>query len=49
MLIEKYVQGGSGRASNIKFQNIEMENVENPIIIDQHYCDQDKPCKEEVS
>ncbi|XP_042054739.1 polygalacturonase-like [Salvia splendens] len=42
-------QGGSGRASNIKFQNIEMENVENPIIIDQHYCDQDKPCKEESS
>ncbi|KAL8494014.1 hypothetical protein ACS0TY_024986 [Phlomoides rotata] len=42
-------QGGSGSASNIKFQNIEMQNVENPIIIDQHYCDQDKPCKEKAS
>ncbi|RVW46924.1 Polygalacturonase [Vitis vinifera] len=38
-------QGGSGSASNIKFQNIEMHNVKNPIIIDQKYCDQDKPCK----
>ncbi|CAN1348791.1 unnamed protein product [Linum perenne] len=42
-------QGGSGSATNIKFQNIEMKNVENPIIIDQNYCDQDKPCKEEKS
>ncbi|KAI7998719.1 hypothetical protein LOK49_LG10G02927 [Camellia lanceoleosa] len=37
-------QGGSGSASNIKFQNVEMNNVANPIIIDQKYCDQDKPC-----
>ncbi|RVW46922.1 Polygalacturonase [Vitis vinifera] len=37
--------GGSGSASNIKFQNIEMHNVKNPIIIDQKYCDGDKPCK----
>ncbi|KAJ4822872.1 hypothetical protein Tsubulata_046049 [Turnera subulata] len=42
-------QGGSGSASNIKFQNIEMHNVTNPIIIDQNYCDQDKPCKEQKS
>lgn len=42
------VQGGSGIASNIKFQNIVMQNVANPIIIDQNYCDQDKPCKEQV-
>ncbi|GFY98232.1 pectin lyase-like superfamily protein [Actinidia rufa] len=41
-------QGGSGNASNIKFQNVEMHNVENPIIIDQNYCDQDKPCQEQV-
>ncbi|KAL4284023.1 hypothetical protein GQ457_16G022270 [Hibiscus cannabinus] len=34
-------QGGSGSASNIIFQNIEMFNVPNPIIIDQNYCDQD--------
>ncbi|KAK4839940.1 hypothetical protein QYF36_026117 [Acer negundo] len=42
-------QGGSGYARNIKFQNIEMTNVANPIIIDQRYCDQDKPCKEQSS
>ncbi|XVE61146.1 hypothetical protein DITRI_Ditri06bG0016600 [Diplodiscus trichospermus] len=42
-------QGGSGTASNIKFQNIEMDNVSNPIIIDQNYCDQDKPCKKQSS
>ncbi|MBA0684238.1 hypothetical protein Goari_025833 [Gossypium aridum] len=44
-----YEQGGSGSASNILFQNIEMYNVSNPIIIDQNYCDQDKPCKEQSS
>ncbi|XP_058205305.1 polygalacturonase [Rhododendron vialii] len=38
-------QGGSGSASNIKFQNVEMYNVSNPIIIDQHYCDQKTPCQ----
>lgn len=42
-------QGGLGSASNILFQNIEMNNVSNPIIIDQNYCDQDKPCKEQSS
>ncbi|XP_037497014.1 polygalacturonase [Jatropha curcas] len=42
-------QGGSGIANNIKFQNIEMYNVTKPIIIDQHYCDQHKPCKEQKS
>ncbi|KAG6694172.1 hypothetical protein I3842_09G036600 [Carya illinoinensis] len=40
-------QGGSGSAGNIKFQNVEMYNVTNPIIIDQSYCDQDKPCKKQ--
>ncbi|CAI8613985.1 unnamed protein product [Vicia faba] len=42
--------GGSGNASNIKFQNIEMDNVTNPIIIDQNYCDKKKkPCKKSNS
>ncbi|KAK4281876.1 hypothetical protein QN277_013322 [Acacia crassicarpa] len=41
--------GGSGSASNIKFQNIVMENVTNPIIIDQNYCDQKTPCKQQKS
>ncbi|KAK7285588.1 hypothetical protein RJT34_20364 [Clitoria ternatea] len=39
-------QGGSGSARNIQFQNIEMDNVTNPIIINQNYCDKKKkPCK----
>ncbi|GMI79647.1 ARABIDOPSIS DEHISCENCE ZONE POLYGALACTURONASE 2, polygalacturonase abscission zone A. thaliana [Hibiscus trionum] len=42
-------QGGSGTASNITFKNIEMNNVKNPIIIDQNYCDQSKPCEEQSS
>ncbi|CAK9140389.1 unnamed protein product [Ilex paraguariensis] len=42
-------QGGSGYAKNIKFQNIAMHNVTNPIIIDQNYCDQNKPCPEQYS
>jgi len=44
------MQGGSGSASDIKFQNIEMTNVTNPIIIDQNYCDKKKrPCQKAVS
>ncbi|KAF7824568.1 polygalacturonase [Senna tora] len=42
-------QGGSGYATNIKFLNIAMRNVTNPIIIDQNYCDQEEPCKEQES
>ncbi|CAL9236533.1 unnamed protein product [Arabidopsis halleri] len=38
----KTYQGGSGTASNIIFQNIQMDNVKNPIIIDQDYCDRSK-------
>ncbi|EXB53506.1 hypothetical protein L484_005936 [Morus notabilis] len=38
----------SGSANNIKFLNIELNNADNPIIIDQHYCDVKKPCKEQT-
>lgn len=37
-------QGGSGFASNIAFRNVLMDNVSNPIIIDQYYCDSQLPC-----
>ncbi|XP_041017298.1 probable polygalacturonase At1g80170 isoform X1 [Juglans microcarpa x Juglans regia] len=37
-------QGGSGFATDISFQNVLMENVSNPIIIDQYYCDSWLPC-----
>jgi polygalacturonase len=42
-------QGGSGYAKDITFQNIIMDNVQNPIIIDQNYCDSAKPCKDQQS
>ncbi|CAK9184876.1 unnamed protein product [Ilex paraguariensis] len=41
--------GGSGSASGIKFQNIDMHDVTNPIIIDQNYCDQAKSCPHKSS
>ncbi|PIA34536.1 hypothetical protein AQUCO_03700071v1 [Aquilegia coerulea] len=42
-------QGGSGMAKNIVFQNVVMNNVKNPIIIDQNYCDKNEQCKEQKS
>ncbi|XP_057862088.1 polygalacturonase-like [Cryptomeria japonica] len=32
-------QGGSGMASDITYENVQMEDVSNPIIINQFYCD----------
>lgn len=48
MFIFLELQGGSGYAKNIVFQNVVMRNVTNPIIINQSYCDQDNPCPEQV-
>ncbi|XP_062173708.1 polygalacturonase-like [Alnus glutinosa] len=42
-------QGGSGHAKNITFQNIEMHNVKNPIIINQYYCDRKGSCLDQAS
>lgn len=42
-------QGGSGFASQITFKDLWMENVSNPIIIDQYYCDSRLPCQNQTS
>ncbi|XP_057967156.1 probable polygalacturonase At1g80170 isoform X2 [Malania oleifera] len=42
-------QGGQGYASNIIFQNVFMENVSRPIIIDQYYCDSSLPCANQTA
>ncbi|GFP87771.1 polygalacturonase [Phtheirospermum japonicum] len=42
-------QGGSGIARNIEFEDIEMRNVSNPIIINQNYCDKNKKCQRQAS
>ncbi|XP_048142103.1 polygalacturonase-like [Rhodamnia argentea] len=44
----KISHGGSGSAGNIKFQNIEMHDVSNPIIAEQSYHDQDEPCRQQI-
>ncbi|KAK6930994.1 Glycoside hydrolase, family 28 [Dillenia turbinata] len=42
-------QGGSGYARAIRFENVRMEDVENPIIIDQFYCDSPTTCKNQTA
>lgn len=41
-------QGGSGAVSRVSFQNIQMYNVRNPIIVDQYYC-LTKKCQNQTS
>lgn len=41
-------QGGSGSVSDISFQDIQMENTTNSIIIDQYYC-LTKECRNQTS
>ncbi|KAL8482483.1 hypothetical protein ACS0TY_028599 [Phlomoides rotata] len=42
-------QGGAGYVRAIRYQNVKMENVSNPIIIDQFYCDSPKTCENQTS
>ncbi|KAH9627203.1 hypothetical protein KSS87_020749 [Heliosperma pusillum] len=42
-------QGGSGYAKKIKFENVIMQDVKNPVIIDQFYCDSTTPCANQTS
>ncbi|KAI3713845.1 hypothetical protein L1987_72431 [Smallanthus sonchifolius] len=42
-------QGGSGYVRAVRYQNVQMNDVENPIIIDQFYCDSPKSCQNQTS
>lgn len=42
------LQSGSGFARGTTFRNVKMQNVSNPIIIDQNYCDSQKTCEKQV-
>ncbi|KAK7386871.1 hypothetical protein VNO78_27215 [Psophocarpus tetragonolobus] len=42
-------QGGSGYVRGVRFQNVRVENVSNPIIIDQFYCDSPTTCQDQTS
>ncbi|KAK2977498.1 hypothetical protein RJ640_016126 [Escallonia rubra] len=42
-------QGGSGYVRAVRFQNVRMEDVSNPIIIDQFYCDSPTSCQNQTS
>ncbi|KAK6129623.1 hypothetical protein DH2020_036633 [Rehmannia glutinosa] len=42
-------QGGSGYVKAVRYQNVRMNNVSNPIIIDQFYCDSPKSCRNQTS
>ncbi|XP_059633710.1 probable polygalacturonase At1g80170 [Cornus florida] len=42
-------QGGSGYVKAIRYQNVRMEDVSNPIIIDQFYCDSPSNCQNQTS
>lgn len=41
-------QGGTGSVTGISFENIQMENVRNCVIVDQYYC-LTKDCRNETS
>ncbi|XP_051123542.1 probable polygalacturonase At1g80170 [Andrographis paniculata] len=42
-------QGGSGYVKSVLYDNVRMDNVSNPIIIDQFYCDSPKSCQNQTS
>ncbi|KAL4570190.1 hypothetical protein LXL04_025841 [Taraxacum kok-saghyz] len=42
-------QGGSGYVRAVRYRNVQMMDVANPIIIDQFYCDSPKSCKNKTS
>ncbi|KAL3845672.1 hypothetical protein ACJIZ3_003075 [Penstemon smallii] len=42
-------QGGSGYVRLVRYQDVRMDNVSNPIIIDQFYCDSPISCQNQTS
>ncbi|CAI9764102.1 unnamed protein product [Fraxinus pennsylvanica] len=42
-------QGGSGYVRAVSYQNVMMQDVSNPIIIDQFYCDSPSACQNQTS
>ncbi|CAI9778173.1 unnamed protein product [Fraxinus pennsylvanica] len=42
-------QGGSGYVRAVRYQNVMMQDVSNPIIIDQFYCDSPSACQNQTS
>ncbi|KAL2467589.1 Pectin lyase-like superfamily protein [Forsythia ovata] len=42
-------QGGSGYVRAVRYQNVMMQDVSNPIIIDQFYCDSPTSCQNQTS
>ncbi|GAA0164076.1 hypothetical protein LIER_19795 [Lithospermum erythrorhizon] len=42
-------QGGSGYVRGVRYQNVRMEDVSNPILIDQFYCDSPKSCQNQTT
>ncbi|XP_044467107.1 polygalacturonase-like [Mangifera indica] len=47
--IKTWAKPSSSFVSNILFRNVTMNNVKNPIIIDQNYCPHKKNCPDQVS
>ncbi|GMN36134.1 hypothetical protein TIFTF001_005762 [Ficus carica] len=47
--IKSWARPSSGSARNILFQHAVMINVQNPIVIDQNYCPDNKGCPSQVS
>ncbi|XVE97180.1 hypothetical protein REPUB_Repub02eG0289000 [Reevesia pubescens] len=47
--IKSWARPSNGFARNIVFQHVVMENVQNPIVIDQNYCPDNKDCPGQVS
>ena len=43
------LQGGSGYVKGVRFSNVVMQDVSNPILIDQFYCDNPTSCQNQVS